>query len=309
MKLGKFSIDLGHINYRFAAEGTFTVLSLFSLMLIGAYAAQFEANNREQVAAAAFVSTLTLEVGELEARSAVVYDVKLNKLLYQKDAQVPLPLASLTKLMSAEAILSFKPDDTSVTITPDALRAEGDSGLVVGDDWTLKNLLTLGLVSSSNDAMAAAAGSAGTSSIIEWMNSTAQTLGLTHSTFTNPTGLDVDTEEAGAYGSAEDMARLTADFLKRYPDLFSSTVAEKTEIRVGGKVIDAKPTALPILDIPGLIGAKTGYTDLAGGNLVAAFDLELGHPVVVVVLGSSVEGRFSDVRSLIEATRAAAAKN
>ncbi|MES2006788.1 MAG: hypothetical protein V4436_01630, partial [Patescibacteria group bacterium] len=308
MKLGHFEIKLGHLDLHTTLRGTFTVLSLFSLMLIGAYAAQYETQNREQVAAAAFVSSLKLEVGELEARAAVVYDVKENKILFEKDAMESWPLASLTKLMSAEAILSFNAEDSSVAITPEALKPEGDSGLIVGERWSLKNLLTMGLVASSNDAMAAAAGSAGTTSIVERMNSTAQMLGLAHSSFTNPTGLDVTTSEAGAYGTAHDVALLAADFLKRYPELFAATVAKKTELVVNGKIIEAKPTAEPILDIPGLIGAKTGYTDLAGGNLVAAFDLELGHPVVVVVLGSSREGRFTDVRALIEATRAAAAK-
>jgi D-alanyl-D-alanine carboxypeptidase len=68
---------------------------------------------------------------------------------------------------------------------------------------------------------------------------------------------------------------------------------------------EAIPTAEPILEFPGLIGAKTGYTDLAGGNLVVAFDLEIGHPVIAVVLGSTQEGRFTDMRALIEAARIA----
>jgi D-alanyl-D-alanine carboxypeptidase len=118
--------------------------------------------------------------------------------------------------------------------------------------------------------------------------------------FANPTGLDTSSTTAGAYGSARDMALLVSDFLRQYPVLFSATVNETTPM---------KATAEPILDIPGLIGAKTGYTDLAGGNLVAAFDIEVGHPIVVVVLGSSREGRFTDVRNLIDAARAVLAKN
>ena len=58
-----------------------------------------------------------------------------------------------------------------------------------------------------------------------------------------------------------------------------------------------------VLTIPGFIGAKTGYTDLAGGNLVAMFYAEIGHPLVVVVLGSTKQGRFDDIRTLISAVR------
>jgi D-alanyl-D-alanine carboxypeptidase len=139
------------------------------------------------------------------------------------------------------------------------------------------------------------------------MNESARELGLTHTSFSNPTGLDVNVEaqEAGAYGSAHDVALLAADFLKKYPEFFNATVVPKTTLTVSGKAVEAVPTALPILDIPGLIGAKTGYTDLAGGNLVAAFDIDIAHPVIAVVLGSSYEGRFADIRTLIEATRAA----
>jgi D-alanyl-D-alanine carboxypeptidase len=53
-------------------------------------------------------------------------------------------------------------------------------------------------------------------------------------------------------------------------------------------------------DIPGLIGGKTGYTDLAGGNLAIVFDADIGHPVIVVALHSTKEGRFEDVRALTE---------
>ncbi|MDZ4226360.1 MAG: hypothetical protein U1C66_02630, partial [Patescibacteria group bacterium] len=69
------------------------------------------------------------------------------------------------------------------------------------------------------------------------------------------------------------------------------------------RILFATSTAAPLLDMPGFVGAKTGFTDLAGGNLVAAFDLELGRPVVIVALGSTLEGRFADVKLLLEAAR------
>lgn len=308
IKLGHYEIEMGHAQARLAAEGTFTALSLFSLMLVGAYYKHLEDSKLPLAASVALAKPLSVEPGVLQARSAIVYDAKEGKVLFEKNADDSWPLASLTKLMSTEAILSIKAPDADVSITPDDLKPEGDSGLVVGDVWSLKNLLTFGLIVSSNDAMAAAAASAGTTSIIQKMNETASTLGLMHTSFSNPTGLDIDVEaqEAGAYGSARDVGLLAADFLKKYPAFFNATVSPKTEIVVGGKTVEAVPTALPILDIPGLLGAKTGYTDLAGGNLVAAFDLEIGHPVVAVVLGSTYEGRFADIRTLIEATRAAA---
>jgi D-alanyl-D-alanine carboxypeptidase len=307
MKIPNLHISLGHINEKrlhAALRGVFTGLSLFSLMVAGAYFKISEETEVQRVLAA--VAAPLIHPSELVAGAAVVYDAKSGKVLYAKNADEPLPLASLTKLMSAEAILSLKEEDTPIFITQDDLAPEGDSGLQVGDVWSLKNLLTFGLVSSSNDAMAAAAASAGKSSVIKRMNETADELGLISAEFVNETGLDIDETTAGSYGSAKDVAIIATTFLTHHRDLFSATVSPTTKVQSLGSETEAIPTAEPILEIPGLIGAKTGYTDLAGGNLVVAFDLEIGRPVVAVVLGSTIEGRFSDMRELIRATREAA---
>lgn len=289
-----------------ALRGTFTALSLFSLMLAGVYFKLEEDAQNQAMLASVIFAEHAVTPAALEARAAVVYDAKSGKVLFEKNANEPLPLASLTKLMSAEAILSIQNPDTTVTITKEDLAQEGDSGLKVGDIWSLKNLLTFGLIASSNDAMAAAAASAGTSSTLVRMNATAQALGLRGMSFSNPTGLDIDTSMAGAYGSAKDVAVFASLFLRNHPDLFGATVLPARGVASESGETKATPTAEPIFEIPGLIGAKTGYTDLAGGNLVAAFDVEIGHPVIAVVLGSSHDGRFADVRELIRATRDAA---
>ncbi len=59
----------------------------------------------------------------------------------------------------------------------------------------------------------------------------------------------------------------------------------------------------PLQDMHGFVAAKTGYTDLAGGNLVAIYDLEPGLTVVAAVLGSTRDGRFDDIKTLITAAR------
>ena len=239
----------------------------------------------------------------LRARAAVLYDPQTGHVLYQKNANEPLALASLTKLMTAQAVLAAEPADTPVYITQDNLRSEGDSGLRPGETLRINDLIKLGLVSSSNDAIAAAAASLG-DGYLTHMNDTAQRLGLTKTFFLNPTGLDLNASIAGAYGSAYDVARLAAAFYHAYPNYFEATSQEGALLGDPGRDLAAAATALPLFDIPGFIGGKTGYTDLAGGNLVAAFDLEVGRPVFAVVLGSTREGRFEDVRMLIAAARA-----
>lgn len=242
---------------------------------------------------------VVLEDDELRAQAAVLYDMRSGRVLYQKEAYIQLPLASLTKLMAAEVVLSVLPPETSVTVSAKDLRPEGDSGLRVGQEIELKELLALSLVASSNDAITAAANALGDDAI-EQMNETAKSLGLNQTHFFNPTGLDVSAKTSGAYGSAYDVARLAGIFYKHHPTYFELTT--RSTVTVGGH--ESEATTVSLQDIPGFVAAKTGYTDLAGGNLVAVFDLQPGLTVVAAVLGSTREGRFADVEKLIAAARA-----
>ncbi len=249
-----------------------------------------------------FPDSLVFDESALEAKSAIIYDPANNRILFAKNINTQLPLASITKLMTATIVLQKKSTATLIRITAEDLRAEGDWGLRAGDVVSLSDLLRLGLVASSNDAMAAAAASLG-SDYLKVMNLTAVNLGLTQTYFLNPTGLDVNQGTSGGYGSAYDVARLAALFYKQHPEFFERTMQASVSIHASGRVVTARATATPLGAIPGFIGAKTGYTDLAGGNLVALFDAEVGHPLVAVVLGSSEKGRFDDMKKLVRTAR------
>lgn len=247
---------------------------------------------------------LSLADNALIAKAAVLYDTRTNRVIYQKNAYQALPLASLTKLMAVETVLSVHPPNTPVEITARALTAEGDSGFRVGETVMLGDLISFALVASSNDAMEAAAASLGPNSI-DLMNEAAVHLGLTQTRFYNATGLDVDAATSGAYGSAYDVARLAALFYKEHPSFFELTTRPDVSIEHGGATRTAPATTEPLQNIPGFVAAKTGYTDLAGGNVVAIFDLEPGFTVVAAVLGSTREGRFADAMALLSAAREA----
>lgn len=254
---------------------------------------------------AAAALSLSLPPQALAAKAAIVLDLKTGAILYEKDAQEPLPLASLTKLMTLQTALSDAELNQPVTITARDLAPEGDWGLQVGDTLSLRDLVALSIVASCNDCAEAVANTMGSSAISN-LNEQARDLNLTRSSFSNPTGLDVSVEggEAGAYGSAFDVARLTAAFYRAHPELFYLTTKPQVSVVDGSRTLTFAATMAPIQDIPGFVGAKTGYTDLAGGNLAAIIDLEPGHPVAAVVLGSTESGRFSDMRTLVAALRA-----
>ena len=267
----------------------------------GAYGAV--ALSRSGQAAAEFkIPSVALADSALIAKSAILYNTGTGRVLYQKNAYEQVPLASLTKLMAVQTVLSVKSPDTPVQITRSDLNPSGDSGLKVGQTIRLGDLIKFALVASSNDAMEAAAASLGDGSINK-MNAAAAAMGLTKTHFFNATGLDISTTASGAYGSAYDVARMAAIFYKDHPDFFELTTRLDVSIDQNGKELKAGATAIPLQGIPGFVAAKTGYTDLAGGNLVAVFDLEPGLTVIAAVLGSTHEGRFSDVAALITAAR------
>ncbi len=287
----------------------FCVASVLAVLVVagafgGGVYATVRINSANEPAAVVVAPAFNLDASLLTAKSALLLDLKSGQVLYQKNAYDVRPLASLTKLMSCEVVLSQKSLDTPVEITSEDLKPEGDWGLRVGQTLSLENLIDMALIASSNDAMQAAASTLGPDPA-EAMNDTATKLGLSDMRFLNATGLDSSQETAGAYGSAYDVARLATAFFKEHSDLFELTTKPGISIEVNGRTLTAEATALPLDSIPGFVAAKTGYTDLAGGNLVAIFDLEPGKTVVAAILGSTRDGRFSDVKTLIDAARAA----
>ena len=244
---------------------------------------------------------------EIEAKSAIVWDAKDNRVLFAKNEHVQLPLASLTKIMTA--YVALKAGGEVATVSKQAVEEEGDSGLLVGEKWNLPDLAKLTLVSSANDgARSLAASWVGSgkpegeaTSFTEAMNAEAKSLGLFQTYFLNETGLDISEKTAGAYGSAEDIAKLFYKTVVDYPAIFEATSrGELTAYSLEHKKHLVKNTNDNVEKITGIVASKTGFTPLAGGNLVIIIDVGINHPIVVSVLGSSSSGRFIDARKLIE---------
>lgn len=252
----------------------------------------------------------------LSARAAVVFDVNRGEVLFDKNGDAQLPLASLTKIMTALTARDLFPKDATVTINQNFLK-EGDGGFRDGQQWKLKDILDATLVKSTNDGASAIAGAYATlqkegntndapipeNSFLRAMNDKAQALGLTQTYFLNVTGLDEEQSLSGAYGSARDMAKLFSYAVKAFPDAFEATRYDHITVTSVGKTAYNIENTNPDVDkIPGLIASKTGFTDLAGGNLVIVIDVGPMHPIAIAVLGSTKDGRFTDVLALVDAT-------
>jgi len=300
----------------FLAAGLFLALVLFF----------FLGNNNESSGAREFINkpSQSAAVAEsinnrdpfldisLSGAAAFVLDAKTQKVLYTKNPDEQLPLASITKLMTTALANELLSDDTRITISEAAIAQDGISAISRGETYTMRDLSDITLVSSSNDgayALAEAAGAlfenGGPATFVQAMNIKSTELGLTKTYFRNPTGLDVAEGKSGSYSTARDVAFLMQHILFTQPSILERTTQNTVRVPLtegGNKQI--YNTNYYADDIIGLIGSKTGYTELAGGNLVIAFDVEPNHPIIAVVLGSTKEGRFSDIETLVDAANA-----
>lgn len=251
----------------------------------------------------------------LIARAAIVYDIANSKVVYSKNLNDVLPIASITKLLTAVTAVELLPKSTVVTVKKEFLAEEGDSGLRSDQKWDLTDLIDYSLMVSSNDGAAAIAGAAGAfktqvdpstisrKEFISDMNAEAKKIGMKSSNFFNETGLDVSKEQAGGYSTVEDLATLFAYILKNHPDIFSATKYPNLSFTsLDNLRYNAQNTDIIIDNLPAVLGSKTGYTELAGGNLGIVFNAGLQRPMAVIVLGSTFNGRFTDVEDLVKKT-------
>ena len=238
----------------------------------------------------------------LEAKSAYVWDEQNQKVIFAKNASEILPLASIAKIMTANvATESLSPAET-ISISKEDLAQDGDSGLLLDERWIFRKLLDFTLAVSSNDGASAIASTA-SPVFVDKMNEKAKSLGLSSMLFHNPTGLDESLTKSGAYGSAIDVAKLFSYTLQMHPEIFGATrYAQFKTSSLDNFNHTAVNTYAEINNIPGIIGSKTGFSDLAGGNLAIIYDAGINYPIIAVVLGSTYSGRFSDIGALVQAT-------
>lgn len=285
------------------------VTVVFLVFLI--YSALHRSRAVEDVIPGHIVSTHVFDQISLDAKAAYVYDMSDKTVLFQKNAEAQLPLASLTKLMTALVATESAPSYLHVAVRKEFLTGEDSRPLSAKEEWRLSDLIDLSLVASSNDAAVSIASVIGSQSsnmtdfdigqkeFVSKMNDRAASLNLNQTYFLNPSGLDESSKTAGAYGSASDVAKLISYMIKNHPEILEATKYPQTKISSLSKEHLIKNTDTALDKIPNIIASKTGFTELAGGNLAIVFDASIGHPVIVVVLGSTQEGRFSDVVNLV----------
>jgi len=238
-----------------------------------------------------------IEDPEIEAKAALIFNLDKNKVLYQQESSRILPIASLTKVMTALIVLENLELDRVVIISEEALSAYGTTGrLRINEKLTVKDLLHALLMESSNDAAMALAEEVELEtgqSFVSLMNQKVNQLGLTSTRFSDPTGY-----RATNISTVEEIVRIVRHSLDQ-PVIWKIMKTPDIDISsADGKVRHHWVNTDELLNrMPNIIGGKTGYTNEAQGCLVIVFEHSKGEKLITVVLGA--QERFLETEKLI----------
>lgn len=225
-------------------------------------------------------------VPEITARAALVYDLTTNKTIYSKNPKVRLPMASLTKIMTAVVALENRKTNDNYIVDKNDLVGEDSMGLSENEVLSLNELLHGLILTSGNDSAETLATNfpGGRIQFIRAMNDKAKALGLSDTNFTNPTGLEGDGVQ---YTTVYDLLVITKYALAKFPtfnDVVSTFDYQIYQSPTHKAYFLENETNL-LSSYPGVKGVKTGYTPEAGLCLVSYLDYK-GHKIIGILLGS-----------------------
>ncbi len=219
----------------------------------------------------------------ISGQSAILVDINSGKVLYEKNSQEKMKIASLTKIMTAVVALEHKNLADKIYVTRNAAYVgENTMYLTRGEVYTLRELMYGLVLNSANDAAyAIAEGTAGdVDTFVKWMDLKAQELGLTNTRFFDPSGLDDAT-----YSTTEDLVKL-ATYAMKNPDF--KEIVKTFEIEFTSdthKYVYLQNQTNLLRSYPGVEGIKTGFTEEAGLCLVT-YANNKGKELIGAVLNS-----------------------
>ncbi len=215
---------------------------------------------------------------QVVAQSAVLIDGKTGRILWQKNAQTPLAMASTAKIMTAILVLEEGDLESSVTVSSLAAKQpEVNMDLQSGDQFRTYDLLAAMMLHSYNDAAVALAEHIGGSveAFCEKMTEKAAQIGAKDTVFGSPNGLDSTLSEQEHHSTAEDMALIAAYALKneKFCQIIGLESHSFSDIS-GKKQYTVTNTDRFLQEYEGALGVKTGYTNRAGHCFVGAAQRE-----------------------------------
>ena len=239
---------------------------------------------------------------DLNCRAAILIEQGSGRVLYEKNADERVPIASITKVMTLLLAFEAVHDgrltmETPVPVSEHAYHMGGSQiWLEPGDHFTLDEMIKAICVSSANDAAVAVAELVGGSepAFVERMNARAAELGMEHTTFHNACGLDTE----GHLSTARDVAVMSCQILNTCPEVLHYTGIWTDTLRGGATQLVNTNKLLKRYN--GITGLKTGTTSGAGVCISASATRD-GLDLIAVVLGSlSSSERFTAATTLLD---------
>jgi serine-type D-Ala-D-Ala carboxypeptidase (penicillin-binding protein 5/6) len=237
-------------------------------------------------------------VSDLTAQAVLIYDLGSGKTLYEREAKKKMPMASLTKVMTAVISLENKRADDRYAVKADAIVGENSMGVSIGEVFTLEDLLYGLMLPSGNDAAEVLATNypGGRVAFITAMNNKAKALALSDTNFTNPSGLQGDGDQ---YTTAYDLLVITRYAIENFPEFIEVTSTYEHHIpqSQSHKEFYLYNETNLLTSYEGVKGVKTGYTPEAGLCLITYLEYD-GHRVLGVLLNS--ESRREEMKALLD---------
>ncbi len=231
----------------------------------------------------------------LTAVSAAAYDVNTDKMLYEKDIHLRLAPASTTKIMTAIVAVDHFNSGDLLTVPPQAIVGGSKMGLVAGEQITFRSLLYGMMLNSGNDAAFAIAMNypGGYEAFVNKMNEKVLELELLDTHFDNPAGFDSPYH----YSSSYDLLQIGRHVIKnaRLGIVFSTKETSVTSI--DKSQIHILKNLNKLLNEEGVLGIKTGTTEMAGESFIGLIEKN-GHTILTVMLNS--QDRFDETKRLID---------
>ncbi len=231
------------------------------------------------------------------ARSYLVGDVKTGKVYLEQNSKKIMPIASLSKLLTALVSTTILSSSTKIVIDPSLANLPVDgSGIGVGETFYFSDLVFAMLLDSSNIAAEAIASSSGNADFINSMTGYAKELGMTNTSFADASGLS-----SYDLSTAKDIFVLAQYLYTEKPEILNIT---KTPVSGTATSTEHGSHAFinihPFVNDPRFLGGKTGRTDAAGETMLTMLNIN-NHPIAFIILGANNGYREHDTRLLIEA--------
>jgi len=230
-------------------------------------------------------------------------DNGVKKVLIQKNPDWALPIASITKLMTAVVVLENVNPETKIKATKDYIGLEESAFILETDHfYTVKELLANMLISSDNDSARLLSSTLGEVNFIAKMNLKAQELNLTKTNYFNVTGLDPVKPDLNAnLSSSNDLSNLLIYIKNKHSEILELTTNPSynfCDVSNNCKLINSTDKFLSDKDFKfKIVGGKTGTTDFAQKNLALMVEPIANVTIINIVLGA--KDNFVDTRSLI----------